>query len=84
MKAIEKPAEFGAGSAKAGTLIPTVHPITGPEQIVAAPWWVNGARPPLRKTAPTLGEGNAYVLGGLLGWPPQAYEALNDFERGGK
>ncbi|MGE3301710.1 MAG: CoA transferase [Hyphomonadaceae bacterium] len=76
VKVIEKPSEFGAGSALAETLIPTVHPVSGPEQIVAAPWWMDGARAPLRKTAPTLGEGNAYVLGGLLGWKPEDYEGL--------
>ena len=76
IRVIEKPAEFGAGSALAGTLIPTVHPMTGAENIVAAPGWVDGSRAPLRKTAPTLGEGNAYVLGTLLGWKPEQYESL--------
>lgn len=76
VRIVEQPAEFGAGAADAGTLIPTLHPVSGAEQIVAAPWWIDGARPPLRKTAPTLGEGNAYVLGRLLGWAPEAYAAL--------
>jgi crotonobetainyl-CoA:carnitine CoA-transferase CaiB-like acyl-CoA transferase len=78
VRIIERPAEFGAGGALEGTLIPTVHPVTGPENIVAAPWWIDGARAPLRKTAPTLGEGNAYVLGKLLGWKPEDSEALKD------
>ena len=76
VRVIETAAEFGSGSALAETLIPTIHPVTGPEKIVAAPWWIDGNRPPLRKTAPTLGEGNAYVLGTLLGWKPEDYENL--------
>jgi crotonobetainyl-CoA:carnitine CoA-transferase CaiB-like acyl-CoA transferase len=76
VRVIEKAAEFGSGSALAETLIPTIHPVTGPEKIVAAPFWIDGNRPPLRKTAPTLGEGNAYVLGTLLGWKPEDYENL--------
>jgi crotonobetainyl-CoA:carnitine CoA-transferase CaiB-like acyl-CoA transferase len=76
VRVIERPAEFGAGAAHEDTLLPTVHPITGPENIVAAPWWIDGRRSPLRKTAPTLGEGNAYVLGKLLGWAPEDYESL--------
>jgi crotonobetainyl-CoA:carnitine CoA-transferase CaiB-like acyl-CoA transferase len=76
-KILEKPSEFGTGSAAKGTLIPTLHPITGPEQIVAAPWWIDGHRAPLRKTAPTLGEGNSYVLGKLLGWDIKDYESLS-------
>lgn len=86
VRVIEKPAEFGAGSANEGTLIPTIHPVSGPENIVAAPWWIDGQRPPLRKTAPTLGEGNSYVLGKLLGWPYQRYASLgqNLANRGGR
>lgn len=80
-RVIERPAEFGAGSAQAGTLLSTIHPVTGPEEIVAAPWWIDGRRAPLRKTAPTLGEGNAYVLGRLLGWPPEAYQLLGDVDQ---
>ena len=47
--------------------IATEHLVTGYEEIVAAPWRVNGKRPPLRKTAPRLGEGNGYVLRQILG-----------------
>jgi hypothetical protein len=50
--------------------------VSGEENIVAAPWWIDGRRAPLRKTAPTLGEGNAYVLGRLLGWAPERYANL--------
>ena len=68
VKVIEKPTEVGAGSVNKSTLIPTIHPITGPEEIVAAPWWIDNQRAPLRKSAPVLGEGNDYVLGFLLNW----------------
>jgi len=78
VKVVELPAEFGAGAAQEDTLLSTVHPITGPENVVAAPWWIDGRRSPLRKTAPTLGEGNTYVLGKLLGWPPEEYESLEE------
>jgi len=81
VRIIERPAEFGAGSADQDTLLPTIHPVTGAENIVAAPWWIDGSRAPLRKTAPTLGEGNTYVLGTLLGWAPVEYEALPDLAK---
>lgn len=68
VKVIEKPTEVGAGSINKSTFIPTIHPITGPEEIVAAPWWIDNQRAPLRKSAPVLGEGNDYVLGFLLNW----------------
>lgn len=80
VRIIERPAEFGAGAANEGTLLSTIHPVTGMEKIVAAPWWIDGHRAPLRKTAPTLGEGNAYVLGKLLGWPHAAYAAIQEAE----
>lgn len=78
VKVIETPAELGAGSAKQGTLLPSVHPVTGPEDIIAAPWRINGSKAPLRKTAPTLGEGNSYVLGGILNWNPDECDSLKD------
>lgn len=80
VRVIEKPAEFGAGAAQEGTLVSTVHPATGPESIVAAPWWIDGQRAPLRKTAPTLGEGNDYVLGTLLGWSVEDRETIRQFD----
>lgn len=76
VRVIEKPAEMGAGAALEVTLIQTIHPVTGPEAIVAAPWWIDGQRAPLRKTAPTLGEGNDYVLGSLLGWSPEQRRSI--------
>lgn len=43
------------------------HPMTGDEQLVAAPWRVNGARPRLSRNAPSIGSDDTYVLGTLLG-----------------
>jgi crotonobetainyl-CoA:carnitine CoA-transferase CaiB-like acyl-CoA transferase len=76
VKVIEQPSEFGAGAAQDDTLLNSIHPVTGPEEIVAAPWRIDGQRAPIRKPAPTLGEGNAYVLGKLLGWKHADYSAL--------
>jgi crotonobetainyl-CoA:carnitine CoA-transferase CaiB-like acyl-CoA transferase len=84
VRVIEKPAEIGAGAAQEGTLMQTIHPVTGPEAIVAAPWWIDGQRAPLRKTAPTLGEGNDYVLGSLLGWTPEQRQSIIAFESEGR
>lgn len=53
----------GVGATRPDTLIPSEHPETGYEELVAAPWWIDGARPALRKPAPILGESNRYVLG---------------------
>lgn len=80
---VEQSSQVGAGALAKGTLIPTVHPITGPENIVAAPWWIDGQRSPLRKPAPTLGEGNDYVLGSLLKWSldDRAEISLFDLEK---
>jgi crotonobetainyl-CoA:carnitine CoA-transferase CaiB-like acyl-CoA transferase len=84
VRVIERPAEMGAGAAQEGTLMQTIHPVTGPEAIVAAPWWIDGQRAPLRKTAPTLGEGNDYVLGSLLGWTPEQRQSIIAFESEGR
>lgn len=76
VRVIEQAAELGTGASRQGTLIPSIHPVTGPEEIVAAPWWIDGQRAPLRKSAPVLGEGNDYVLGFLLDWPPEDREEI--------
>lgn len=81
VKVIEKPTEVGAGSVSKGTLIPTIHPVTGPENIVAAPWWIDENRAPLRKSAPVLGEGNDYVLGFLLNWTPEERGLIMAFDQ---
>lgn len=69
-------AETGAGATVAGTLIPSEHPATGYEEIVAAPWWVDGARPALRKPAPILGESNRFVLERIGGIPSDESQRL--------
>jgi crotonobetainyl-CoA:carnitine CoA-transferase CaiB-like acyl-CoA transferase len=46
--------------------LPSSHPYTGDEDLVAAPWRIDGRRPGLRKTAPLLGEGDDYVLRRVL------------------
>ena len=56
------------------------HPVTGYEELVAAPWRVNGKRPPLRKTAPRLGDGNGYVLRNILG---ASEEEIETWQRNG-
>ena len=81
VKVIEKPTEIGAGSENKGTLIPTIHPVTGPEEIVAAPWWIDQNRAPLRKSAPVLGEGNDYVLGFLLNWTAEDRALIMAFDQ---
>jgi CoA-transferase family III len=45
----------------------TMHPVSGPEELVAAPWRSNGQRASLRKVAPLLGESDDYVLSAVLG-----------------
>ncbi|GAF43609.1 CoA transferase [Rhodococcus wratislaviensis] len=47
--------------------LPTLHPVTGAETVVAAPWRIEGRRPIVRKPAPVLGESNDYVLRKVLG-----------------
>ena len=42
------------------------HPYGGDEMVVAAPWLINGMRPPVRKPAPLMAESNDYVLRGIL------------------
>ena len=54
--------EFAACSA----WLPSTHPVTGDEMLVAAPWRIHGRRPGLRKPAPQLGEGDDYVLRDVL------------------
>ncbi len=46
--------------------LPSSHPYTGDEMLVAAPWRVDGRRPRLRKPAPLLGEGDDFVLRRIL------------------
>lgn len=56
--------------------IPTLHPVTGAEMVVAAPWRMEGRRPVVRKAAPTLGESNDYVLRRVLKLEDTRIQAL--------
>ena len=64
MEQSEKAAEFGDCSA----WLPSHHPFTGDEELVAAPWRETGKRAAIRKAAPLLGEGDEYILGDLLAY----------------
>jgi crotonobetainyl-CoA:carnitine CoA-transferase CaiB-like acyl-CoA transferase len=66
--------EFAGASA----WLPSTHPFTGDEMLVAAPWRVDGHRPGLRKPAPLLGEGDDYVLRRVLGLSHDEIEGLTD------
>ena len=56
--------------------LPSTHPYTGDELLVAAPWRIDGRRPGLRKPAPLLGEGDDYVLRRVLAMSDDEIEAL--------
>ena len=60
------------------TLIATEHPVTGREDVIAAPWRINGRRAPVRKTAPLLGEGNDHVLRNILGLSDEVIRQLKE------
>ncbi|MFT4011278.1 MAG: CoA transferase [Nocardioidaceae bacterium] len=57
--------------------VPTLHPVTGAETVVAAPWRMSGERPVVRKPAPQLGESNGYVLRRVLGLSEDDIAALD-------
>ena len=57
--------------------IPSNHPYTGDELLVAAPWRVDGNRPGLRKPAPLLGESDDFVLRRILSLGDAEIDALN-------
>lgn len=60
------------------TQIATDHPITGREDVIAAPWRINGRRAPVRKPAPLMAEGNTYVLRDILGLSDEAIKSLRE------
>ena len=49
--------------------IASSHPYTGDEELVAAPWRVDGHRPGLRRHAPLLGADDDDILTRILGLP---------------
>ena len=64
----------------AGTQVrqPCLHPVSGPSNIVATPWRINGERAPMRKSAPTLGDSNEYVLRSVLGLSEERIAAIHE------
>lgn len=72
-----------------------LHPVSGPEELVAAPWRIDGHRASLRKPAPVLGESDDYVLSQVIGYadeevrrrrrpePPRRPKRPNDVEAPG-
>jgi len=60
------------------TQIATEHPITGREDVIAAPWRINGRRAPVRKPAPLMAEGNTYVLRDILGLSDEVIKSLRE------
>ena len=60
------------------TQIATEHPITGREDVIAAPWRINGRRAPVRKPAPQMAEGNTHVLRNILGLSDEVIKSLKE------
>ena len=52
------------------------HAVTGDEEIVAAPWRVDGHRPGVHKAAPILGDEDDNVLSRVLSLPDEAIDSL--------
>ncbi|MCY1548093.1 Succinyl-CoA:(R)-benzylsuccinate CoA-transferase subunit BbsF [compost metagenome] len=52
------------------------HPVAGPTQVMAPPYRVDGARLPVRRPPPVLGEGTAEVLQELLRLDEAEIQAL--------
>ena len=59
-----------------GVRVGSDHPVTGREDLIAAPWRINGQRAPVRKPAPVMAEGNTYVLRQILGLSDDAIADL--------
>lgn len=51
----------------AGLVTTQAHPVAGTVKVMAPPYLFDGARLPVRKAPPTLGEGTAEVLQSILG-----------------
>ncbi len=60
------------------TQIATEHPVTGREDVIAAPWRINGRRAPVRKPAPLMAEGNTHILRDILGLSDEAIKSLKE------
>jgi len=60
------------------TLIASEHPVTGREDVIAAPWRINGRRAPVRKPAPLMAEGNVHVLRNILALSDDTIQSLRE------
>ncbi len=69
----ETSAEFAGCPVRQSSL----HPVSGPREVVAAPWRIDGQRTPIRKPAPVLGEANDYVLRKVLDLDEAAITAVH-------
>ena len=52
------------------------HPHVGIEWLYGMPWLLSGTPGGIRRPAPLMGEHNEYILGKLLGLPPEEIERL--------
>lgn len=57
---------------------PVDHPVSGPRDLVATPWLIDGKRPPIRKPAPLLGEDTDDVLRRVLGYSEAQVAAAHE------
>ncbi len=56
--------------------VPSVHPFTGEDELVAAPWRVDGRRPAVHKPAPILGDEDGEVLARVLSLADDEIDSL--------
>ncbi len=57
---------------------PIDHPISGPRDLVATPWLIDGQRPPLRSPAPLLGGDTDDVMQRVLGYDDARISAIHE------
>jgi len=57
---------------------PMAHPVSGPKDLIATPWRIDGRRPPLRRAAPCIGEHTDSILRDVLGYAEADIAALRD------
>jgi crotonobetainyl-CoA:carnitine CoA-transferase CaiB-like acyl-CoA transferase len=59
-----------------GTFVAVEHPAVGRRTLLAAPFLLDGARPPVRLPAPDLGQHNEEILGALPGFDAARLRAM--------